>query len=67
MPYRGRHVGSAIMDRLLNVARERGIRHVSLAAQLHAISFYERFGFVAHGPVFLDAGIEHRDMDRDIG
>src|SRR5688572_6410940 len=53
-PYRGRHVGSAIMDHLLDVARETGVRHVSLAAQLHAISFYERFGFVAHGPVFLD-------------
>jgi predicted GNAT family N-acyltransferase len=37
---------------------------LSLAAQVHAIPFYERFGFVAHGDVFLEAGIEHREMDR---
>jgi predicted GNAT family N-acyltransferase len=37
-----------------------------LDAQLHAIPFYERFGFVAHGEVFLDAGIEHRKMDRHL-
>jgi len=30
---------------------------------MHAIGFYEGLGYVARGPVFLDAGIEHRDMD----
>jgi predicted GNAT family N-acyltransferase len=32
---------------------------------MHAIPFYERLGYVARGPVFLDAGIEHRWMDLD--
>jgi predicted GNAT family N-acyltransferase len=62
--HRGSGVGSAVMERLLEVARQRDVHRVSLAAQLHAIGFYERFGFEAHGPVFLDAGIEHRDMER---
>jgi predicted GNAT family N-acyltransferase len=31
-------------------------------AQLHALGFYEKLGFSAYGPVYLDAGIEHRDM-----
>ena len=48
----------------MDIARERGVRNLTLAGQLHAIPFYERFGFVAHGDVFLDAGIEHRAMDR---
>ncbi|MEC8902256.1 MAG: GNAT family N-acetyltransferase, partial [Pseudomonadota bacterium] len=29
---------------------------------LHALAFYERLGFVAHGDVFMDAGIPHREM-----
>jgi predicted GNAT family N-acyltransferase len=65
-PFRGLGVGSAVMTQLMDVARKRGFTHLSLAAQLHAVPFYERFGFIAHGPVFLEAGIEHRDMDRDI-
>jgi predicted GNAT family N-acyltransferase len=40
---------------------------VTLAAQLQAIGFYERLGYVARGDVFLDAGIEHRWMDADLG
>jgi len=29
---------------------------------LHALGFYEKLGFVAQGPVFDDAGIDHREM-----
>jgi predicted GNAT family N-acyltransferase len=48
---------------LHDLAREQGIRDITLAAQLHAIGFYERLGYAVHGAVFLDAGIEHRWMD----
>jgi ElaA protein len=61
---RGEGIGAAILQRLMDVARERGARNLTLAGQLHAIPFYERFGFTAHGDIFLDAGIEHRRMDR---
>jgi predicted GNAT family N-acyltransferase len=33
-----------------------------LDAQTHAIGFYEKLGYVAEGPEFLDAGIPHRLM-----
>ncbi len=39
-----------------------GVRKVKLGAQVHALGFYERLGFVAEGPVYMDAGMEHRDM-----
>ncbi len=65
--YRGQGVGSAILTRLTELARERGIGKVSLASQVHAMGFYESFGFVARGPVFIEAAIEHRWMDRDLG
>jgi predicted GNAT family N-acyltransferase len=55
--------GAAVMAALHEAALARGFRGVTLAAQLHAVPFYERLGYTAHGPVFLDAGIEHRNMD----
>jgi predicted GNAT family N-acyltransferase len=38
------------------------ISRVKLGAQIHALGFYERLGFVAFGEDYLDAGIAHRDM-----
>jgi len=55
--------GRAVMQALHELAFERGIRDITLAAQLHAIGFYERLGYTVYGDVFLDAGIEHRWMD----
>ncbi|MEX2230042.1 MAG: GNAT family N-acetyltransferase [Dehalococcoidia bacterium] len=55
--------GRAIMDALHAEARARGLPGITLAAQLHAVPFYERLGYVARGEVFLDAGIDHRWMD----
>lgn len=43
-----------------------GVRLVKLGAQLHALNFYEKLGFEAVGPVYLDAGIKHRDMVREL-
>jgi len=64
LPQRRRGVGRAILLQLMDEAKVHGARKVSLAGQLHAIPFYERFGFVADGDIFLDAGIEHRMMER---
>jgi len=60
--WRGQGVGSAILNALLRMARERACRTVVLHAQTHALSFYERHGFVAAGDEFMDAGIAHREM-----
>jgi len=57
--------GRAVMEALQDEARRLGRPGITLAAQLHAIPFYERLGYEARGDVFLDAGIEHRWMDLD--
>lgn len=51
-----------LLTRLMEETRRRGHRQVVLAAQLHAQAFYAVHGFVAEGPVFLDAGIDHINM-----
>jgi predicted GNAT family N-acyltransferase len=64
--WRGRGVGAALFGHLLAVAAERGHRRVVLNAQVAAVGFYERHGFVASGEQFLEAGIAHLVMQRDL-
>ncbi|MEL6619183.1 MAG: GNAT family N-acetyltransferase [Pseudomonadota bacterium] len=64
---RGHGLGAAIIDACLDLARKQpGVTRAKLGAQLHALEFYERLGFVAFGPVYDDAGIDHRDMERPL-
>lgn len=60
--WRGRGIGTALLRRAVELAIAGGRPHAFLHAQCAAIPFYERLGFRAEGPVFLDAGIEHRLM-----
>ena len=62
--FRGRGVGSALLERLCEAARERGHREVVLSAQVHALDFYRAHGFEPYGAVYQDAGIPHQDMRR---
>lgn len=62
--WRGRGLGQALMARLIELAREAGLREVVLNAQLRAEPFYAALGFVAEGDTFIEAGIAHRVMRR---
>jgi predicted GNAT family N-acyltransferase len=64
---RGQGVGSQILRLLVGEALHRGLVELRLNAQVHAIAFYERHGFSAEGPVFMEAGIPHRSMRRMLG
>lgn len=60
---RGCGVGRAILDALIDTGRRAGAPRLFLSAQCHAIPFYEKSGFVASGPVYQEAGIDHRHME----
>lgn len=62
--WRGKGCGRALFDALLDAAREAGMNHLALHAQVSAISFYRPFGFVEQGDVFMEAGIPHVLMTR---
>ena len=64
--WRGRGIGSRLLETLVEYARERGYASVHLNAQIHALAFYETHGFHAHGDVYLEAGIAHRQMRRSL-
>jgi len=57
-------VGGAILERLVEEARRRGMREVVLSAQTHALGFYRKHGFREEGEVFEEAGIPHQEMRR---
>lgn len=61
---RRRGVGSAILARLVDEARRRGMTEVALSAQTHALGFYRKHGFAEQGAVFQEAGIAHQEMRR---
>jgi len=63
---RGRGIGGAILERLINAARDRGDQRIVLSAQTHALEFYRAHGFTPVGENYIEAGIEHRDMRREI-
>ena len=62
--HRGAGIAGLLLDAADREARALGGRRIVLGAQLPAIGVYERAGYVAHGDVFLDAGIEHRWMEK---
>ncbi len=64
--WRGQGVGSALLTTLMETARNLGMSRVVLNAQIQALPFYLRHGFQVRGEEFLDAGIAHRRMWRDI-
>lgn len=59
---RGSGVGGMVLQALIEEGRRRGHKALVLSAQTHAIGFYAKYGFVAEGDIYLDAGIDHRDM-----
>lgn len=65
-PLRGGRAGRAVLDALTKLAAARGDREIVLSAQLAAVAFYARAGFVQHGPTFEEAGITHVEMRRSL-
>jgi len=64
--YRKYGIGREMMLQIEEVAFEMGYEKLELNSQVHAVPFYEKLGYKAYGEVFLDAGIEHRHMKKNL-
>jgi predicted GNAT family N-acyltransferase len=60
--WRGKRIGSGILETLVDYARSQHYPMVELNAQVQVIPLYEHFGFETVGEVFMDANIPHRRM-----
>lgn len=65
--WRRRGVGEALVRHMIERAGRRGLRRIEISAQVQALAFYARLGFVAEGEVYVEAGIDHRRMRLELG
>ncbi|MFS0560213.1 GNAT family N-acetyltransferase [Terribacillus sp. 179-K 1B1 HS] len=64
--FRGKHYGNKLMWGMEEEAKKRGIQKAKLNAQTHAIPFYERLGYTVVSDAFMDAGIPHKTMIKQL-
>lgn len=63
---RNKSIGAQVMTALIDLAMRQGLRSVYLHAQSHAAGFYTRQAFVQEGDAFVEAGIDHIAMRREL-
>ena len=64
--FRRRGIGRCIVELLLDTARQQRYQTAVLAAQQHAIPFYEQLGFCQEGNLFEELGIDHVMMRKQL-
>jgi len=60
--FRNKGLGSVLLGEVMKDVPEQN-QKIYLHAQLKAVPFYERAGFVKEGEIFTEAGIEHYLME----
>jgi predicted GNAT family N-acyltransferase len=63
---RGMGVGTALMQRMHDIARDAALPSVWCNAQLSAAPFYSKLGYEVTSEPFLEAGISHVRMHREL-
>lgn len=63
---RHRGLGNIIIAEAEKFAKQQGFTTIKLGAQLTAQEFYEKMGYQAYGEIFLDAGIQHIAMKKEL-
>ena len=64
--WRKKGIGMALLQQSVLKAKDMGLLKVYLNAQLSVKDFYTQFGFKAISNTFMEAGIEHICMQRDV-
>jgi len=64
--YRNEGVGSAVLEALIKFSKTLKMKSVYLHAQTSAIPFYEKHGFKISSEEFMDAGIPHKTMEKQL-
>ncbi len=66
-PWRRQGVGGQLLLYLEQEARSQGMSQVMLHAQEYVKGFYAAHGYLERGELFLEAGIPHIEMRKEIG
>ncbi len=60
--YRNQGIGGKMLAFFINYASQHNIESLHLNAQLTALGFYQKYGFIINSEVFIEADIEHVHM-----
>lgn len=64
--YRNFGLGKVIIKALEEIAEEMGVSQVKLHGQTHAEGFYQKLGYLTSSNIFMEDGIPHILMVKDI-
>jgi len=64
--WRRHGVGGQILEFLEGEATQQGLTHCLLHAQEYVKAFYAGHGYVERGAVFMEAGIPHMEMVKEL-
>lgn len=63
---RGKSFGKEIIQAMEKVVQEKGFKKAKLNAQTHAEGFYQKLGYHTISGEFMDAGIPHVTMIKEL-
>jgi predicted GNAT family N-acyltransferase len=66
LSHRKKGAGKLLVNKLEEIASSHGVHKFKLNAQTQAIPFYERLGYKTVSDIFMDAGIPHVTMIKEI-
>ena len=61
-----RGIGASIMSFAENLARDKGFRYMIMHSRNTAIGFYEKLGYKVNGDEFIEVGISHYVMEKEL-
>ena len=64
--FRGQGIGSQLLTDIIVLAKTKGVHKVTLHAQIQAVEFYQKHQFQIIGEKFMEAGIPHVQMQRQL-
>lgn len=64
--YRKKGIGGQVLFEIENYYKAKGMKKIIFDAQCHAIPLYLACGYHEVSNVFLEAGIEHKKMEKEI-
>lgn len=62
--YRKQKIGELLMYAVEQQAKQLRLTHLTLGAQMHAISFYEKLGYIVMSTPYEEANIMHCQMEK---
>lgn len=64
--HQGCGIGRFLIEKTERELQLLDFTHISLAARVHAIAFYQKLGYQISGSQFYEVGIPHQTMEKNI-